>query len=571
MMKNIGTTLVIQIAIVLFIVMALFAMYGMYQQRQQYTEILEEKEEHTMKPLSLILSNLLFDLERERIENVLQSYLNAPDILAIKIVEQDVPSHYFAKLPDSQQILNILAADVPPPAYTNAVVHTAELTYAEQPLATLEVAFSRQFVTEQIHITIIGITINFLLIILVVSIVILALVRRNVTLPLGQLTRVARQIAEGDIDVHLPAVRSQNEIGAFTRAFHAMIAYITTITEAATSISQGDLRHKMTPRTSKDILGQAFRRMSDYLQEMASAATDIAKGDLRRDIQPRNEHDLLGIAFQNMKSLRQHVSQVIEESSHLRRASDNLTDISTQMAINAEQISQQIQAVSSNGQQINQNVNEVSTAMEELAESIREISQYIVKVSDIVKTALSTANAANNTIARLENHSQKIGDIVKAITTITQQTNLLALNATIEAARAGESGKGFAVVASEVKDLSREITASATDITQRVEAIQTSTSDAVQAITQILTITTQIHEISGTIATSVEEQAITAKQISRHIFETAHGSDQITHAITDVSTMMQNSSTRAGDVQKAAEELVLFADRLQTVISAFKI
>lgn len=31
-----------------------------------------------MKSLALILSNLLFDLERERIDNVLQSYLSAP-------------------------------------------------------------------------------------------------------------------------------------------------------------------------------------------------------------------------------------------------------------------------------------------------------------------------------------------------------------------------------------------------------------------------------------------------------------------------------------------------------------
>ena len=52
---------------------------------------------------------------------------------------------------------------------------------------------------------------------------------------------------------------------------------------------------------------------------------------------------------------------------------------------------------------------------------------------------------------------------------------------TIEAARAGESGKGFAVVANEVKDLSREITISAKDITQRVEVIQTSTNNAVKS------------------------------------------------------------------------------------------
>ncbi|GAK58528.1 hypothetical protein U27_05502 [Candidatus Vecturithrix granuli] len=147
-MKRIGTKLVFQIAVVLFVVMALFAVYGVHQQWQRYTEFLQEKEENTMKSLALILSNLLFDLERERIDNVIQSYLSAPDILAIKIDEQNVPSHYFGKLPNSQQINNFLEERVSPSEYLEDIVHTVELTHAEQTLATLEVVFSRQFGTE---------------------------------------------------------------------------------------------------------------------------------------------------------------------------------------------------------------------------------------------------------------------------------------------------------------------------------------------------------------------------------------------------------------------------------------
>ncbi|GAK58527.1 methyl-accepting chemotaxis sensory transducer [Candidatus Vecturithrix granuli] len=416
-----------------------------------------------------------------------------------------------------------------------------------------------------------NVIINFLLIMAVESIVVLALVRSNITIPLRHLTRVARQIAEGDIDVRLPVVRSRNEIGSFTHAFEAMIAYIKAIADVALSISEGDLRRKVTPRSTQDQLGKAFQRMSAYLQEMASAATDIAQGDLSRELQPKNEYDLLGIAFQNMKSLRQHVCHVIAESSQLRSASEKLTQISAQMASNAEQASRQVHTVSSHSQQINKNMNEISTAMEEFAASIREVSQHINQVREIVKTAVDTASTANNTMTHLEGRSQEIGDIINVITTITQQTNLLALNATIEAARAGDSGKGFAVVASEVKDLSREITASAKNVTQRVEAIQTSSSNAVNAITHIANITTQIHDISRSIGVSVEEQSITANEISRHIFETANDSNQIASTITDVANMVHDSSTQAVDVQKAAEELAILADRLQEVVGAFKI
>lgn len=570
-MKSIGTKLVFQIAVVLFIVMGSFAAYGVYQQQQRYSEFLQEKERHTMKPLTLILSNLLFDLERERIDNVLQSYLSAPDILSIKIVEQGDCFHYFGKLPNSQQISNLLEEGISPSSYPDGFIDTVELTHAEQTLAILEVVFSRQFLAEQIHAAMTNVTINFLLIITVESIVVLALIRSNITIPLRHLTRVATQIAHGDIDVQLPVVRSHNEIGTLVMAFESMISYIKSISDVAISISEGDLRHKITSRSARDILGKAFQRMSAYLQEMASAATDIAQGDLSRELQPKNEHDLLGIAFQNMKSLRQHVGHVIEESLQLRSASENLTRISTQMALNAEQASQQVQTVSSNSQQINENMNEISTSMGEFADSIREVSQHVDRVREIVKTAVDTASAANTTMTDLEARSQEIGDIINVITTITQQTNLLALNATIEAARAGESGKGFAVVAGEVKNLSREITASAKDVTQSVEAIQTSSAEAVSAIMHISEVTTYIDDISRSIGASVEEQAITAKEISRHIFETTSGSNQITQAITDVTNMVHDSSAQAIDVQNAAEELAILADHLQEAVSAFKI
>jgi len=50
------------------------------------------------------------------------------------------------------------------------------------------------------------------------------------------------------------------------------------------------------------------------------------------------------------------------------------------------------------------------------------------------------AHTTNDTVKKLGESSQEIGNVIKVITSIAQQTNLLALNATIEAARGRRSG-----------------------------------------------------------------------------------------------------------------------------------
>src|SRR5208282_990138 len=137
------------------------------------------------------------------------------------------------------------------------------------------------------------------------------------------------------------------------------------------------------------------------------------------------------------------------------------------------------------------------------------------------------------------------------------------LNATIEAARAGEAGKGFAVVANEVKELAKATAKATEDINRKIGAIQTNSKAAVDAIASIGAVINQVNDISGTIATAVEQQDATTNEMARNVSEAARNSGEITSNIAGVAQAAENTSRGASDTEKAAEELVQMSTQLR--------
>lgn len=105
---------------------------------------------------------------------------------------------------------------------------------------------------------------------------------------------------------------------------------------------------------------------------------------------------------------------------------------------------------------------------------------------------------------------------------------------------------------------------------QKIEGIQRDTQGAVTAIGQINTVVKRISDITGTIASAVEEQAATTAEIGRNVGEAAKGSGDIAHNITGVATAAQSTSTGAHQSQQAASELARMASGLQSVVGRFR-
>jgi methyl-accepting chemotaxis protein len=311
------------------------------------------------------------------------------------------------------------------------------------------------------------------------------------------------------------------------------------------------------------------------LRETVAVLRNIAEGegDLTRRVNQSTDDELgeLGRWFNLfMVKLESLILQVAKSTQGVAGSSENLFSVSHQMGVGAEETSAQANVVAAAAEQVTRNLQTVAAATEEMNASIGEISKNASAAAGVAALAVERALAANATMGRLGEATAEIGEVVKVINSVAQQTKLLALNATIEAARAGDAGKGFAVVANEVKELANETAKATRQISAQIQAIRTGTEGAVEVIAEVGRIIAQMHDISTTIASAVEEQTATTKEIARNVSEAAMGESHVTENITSVAQAARSTSGGAQSTQTAAGELAGMAAELQRIVGVFK-
>ncbi len=338
------------------------------------------------------------------------------------------------------------------------------------------------------------------------------------------------------------------------------------------------------------------------MRKAVEFAKTVADGDLtkRLDIAQRDEigdlakaldgmagnlRDIMRNLGANAQSLAGSSTQLSATATQLASGAEETTNQSTTVASAAEEMSTNMNNMAASTEQMTSNVRTVASAAEEMTASIGEIAQKAEQASTVAGNAADLAQTSNESIGQLGTAADEIGKVIDTIQDIAEQTNLLALNATIEAARAGDAGKGFAVVATEVKDLAKQTADATEDIRRRIEGIQGSTGKAVESIGQISEVIGQVNDVSTTIASAVEEQSITTKEIARNITQTsdaastvatgvaesASATKEITRSITGVDQAARQTAQGASETQTAGAALSKLGDELQSLVEQFQV
>ena len=258
---------------------------------------------------------------------------------------------------------------------------------------------------------------------LILALGIAYLFHRTTGLPLVRMTRVMDRLAKGDMNVEIPQVEGESEVG---RMAHALTVF------------------------------RDSRRQADELAAAQAQSEERAARD-KKEAMLTVLRNLVGAAVES--------NQAMVSLTDMRREISEANSRAQSMASAVEELGASIREISANSDNAKQDADQAEQAA---AEGMSRSDTAVGTMDEIVTSVNSAADEVN----KLATASSRIGEIVEEIEAIADQTNLLALNATIEAARAGDAGKGFAVVASEVKNLANQTGRATVDIRERIDSLR---------------------------------------------------------------------------------------------------
>lgn len=238
--------------------------------------------------------------------------------------------------------------------------------------------------------------------------------------------------------------------------------------------------------------------------------------------------------------------------SKIKTATGEISTVATEISSSTTALSQRTEEQAASLEQ-------TSASMEQLSVTVRRNAENATQASQLTNNTRLAADRSGQVMAetvramaKIENSSHKIAEIIVVIDEIARQTNLLALNAAVEAARAGEAGRGFAVVATEVRNLAQRSGQAAKDINALIADSARQVKDGVAlanragaALDEIVESIRQVHDVVDDIAQASREQSTGIEQIGKAL-------EQMDIATQQNSAMVEESAATAKTLQEQA-------------------
>ena len=330
------------------------------------------------------------------------------------------------------------------------------------------------------------------------------------------------------------------------------------------------------------LMGRGITRQIEQIRMAILKIEQDSDLDARLEVNSDNELGQLSASFNTlMERFRDVIFAVIRSTAQVGVESVRQASLIDSTVSGVRQQHQEIDMVATAVNEMSASIQEVTQNTNHAAEAADKSSQEALSgklvVNDVINSFDSLRRrmeSSRDSIAELENESEKIGTVLEVINSIAEQTNLLALNAAIEAARAGEHGRGFAVVADEVRGLASRTQESTNEIRSMTEHLAGQVKEVVEetelgyqdlnsaseqvgiagvALDHIVSSAGTINDMMAQIASATMEQAAVAEEVNRNIINlssiagsTADYADSTLSASSEISAKVEELRVESG-------------------------
>lgn len=336
----------------------------------------------------------------------------------------------------------------------------------------------------------------------------------------------------------------------------------------ADSMSKGELSvPDSTFRFANDEVGQFAMRLeqtkhtlSSYINDISRILSEMAKGNFA--VRPGEEYKGDFIEIDNsFTTIGETLSETIR---NLNTAAVEVTNGSEQFANSSQILSDGTAKQAGAIDHLSKTIDEISKQVERSAENSAQANEYSKESAEKIGEQSREIASMMEAMEEIKNKSNEIGKIIKTIDDIAFQTNILALNAAVEAARAGEAGKGFAVVADEVRNLAAKSAEAASSTTELISSTIDAVTDGAKITEKTAVTMKEVIEIS-------EKTNVLIDEISKAAAQQSDSIKDVTHAIGEISVVVQNNSATAEETTASCEQLNTQSVVLKEQIARFKV
>ncbi len=297
------------------------------------------------------------------------------------------------------------------------------------------------------------------------------------------------------------------------------------------------------------------------LRALVAPLDEIAGGNFAVTVPGRDRKDEVGLVASAVGAMAEKVRTTIGE---IKASGREVTNASAEISTSTTDLSQRTEEQAASLEETSAAMEELSATVKKNSENAQQASQSANSTKDVADRGGAVVAQAVKAMAKIEDSSRKISDIIGVIDEIARQTNLLALNAAVEAARAGEAGRGIAVVASEVRSLAQRSSQAAKDIKDLITDSNGQVKEGVDLVNRAGASLSEIVESIKSVATIVAD-------IANASIEQSTGIQEINRALTQMDEVTQQNSALVEENAATAKTLEHQAKAMDDQVAFFQI